>query len=336
LLPPPATVPEVFRAPLHLFGPLVNHAEGGPPAITAGLSMVRIAHLTDPHLPLAGVRLAELAGKRILGYLSWRLKRHRRHRAACLEKVLADIRAAATDHIVLTGDVVNISSRAEFAAAEKWLARLGPPGEVSLVPGNHDRYVAEADAAGLGRLRPWMSGSDSQQPPGTFPYVRYVRNVAVIGLDSAWPAPWTEASGRVGEEQLTRLAHLLRDCRGKGLFRLLLVHHPPLPDLATKPRKALKDAEALAGVLRRHGAEVVLFGHNHTWIHETLESDQGPVHLLAAPSASMRPDAADRPAAGWALLAIDRRRGRWIAEVERRGLARDGRLRTLERFTLAF
>ncbi len=296
--------------------------------------MVRIAHLTDPHLPLAGVRLSELFSKRILGFLSWTLKRHRRHRPACLEKVLADIRAAAPDHIALTGDVVNISTRAEFVAAEQWLARLGGPDILTLVPGNHDHYVADAMDAGLARLFPWMSGSDSQVEAGTFPFVRYVRNVALIGVDSSYPAPWTEASGRVGSRQLERLARILADCREKGLFRLVLVHHPPLFHLALKPRKALKDADALAAVLRHEGAEAVLFGHNHWWAHEVLESVTGPVHLLGGPSASMTPEQRHRPAAGWQLLEVGRRRGQWLLTVERRELGGDGRMRTRERLVL--
>ncbi len=296
--------------------------------------MVRIAHLTDPHLPLAGVQLSELFGKRILGFLSWMLKRHRRHRPACLEKVLADIRAAMPDHIVLTGDVVNIATRAEFAAAEKWLTRAGSPGDLTLVPGNHDHYVADATQAGLARLHPWMAGSDSQVEPGTFPFVRYVRNVAVIGLDSSYPAPWTEASGHLGEDQRDRLARLLADSREKGLFRLVLVHHPPLFELASKPRKALKDADALAAVLRQEGAEAVLFGHNHWWSHDVLESTTGPVHLLGAPSASMTRDQARRPPAGWQLLEIGRRRGQWLLTVERRELGTDGRMRVRERLAL--
>ena len=308
--------------------------------------MVRIAHITDPHLPLAGVRPAELFGKRILGWLSWRLRRWRNHRPACLEKVVADVRAAAPGHVVVTGDVVNISARAEFVRARAWLAALGGPREVTFVPGNHDRYVAEAPRAGLASLMPWMTDAAADDgaagaraaaargrvPPA--PFVRYVRNVAIIGLDSSWPAPWKEASGMVGAEQLARLAETLDDCRRKGLFRLLLIHHPPLAELASKPRKALRDADRMAEVLRHHGVEAVLFGHNHTWARAELETAGGPAFLLTAPSASMAPGRG-RPAAGWQMLEITRRQGSWRLTVERRQLAADGRMITRERLELA-
>jgi len=199
--------------------------------------MIRIAHITDVHLPLAGVSLRELASKRILGWLSWRLRRFRRHRPACLQAVIADMRAHEPDHVVLTGDLVNISTRREFAAARAWLEGLASPRDLTFIPGNHDRYVAEAPAAGLVTLSPWMTaGTKETEEMPRFPRVRYLRNVAIISLDSTYPAPWGEASGRLGLEQIERLALLLADAREKGLFRLLLVHHPPLFSLASSPR----------------------------------------------------------------------------------------------------
>ncbi len=291
---------------LALFPPAVNH------------SMVSIAHLTDPHLPLAAATGRELMSKRMLGWLSWRLRRWRNHRLECLDAVTSSIRAASPDAIAITGDLVNISTRAEFTAARRWLQSLGSPREVMLVPGNHDHYTADATSAGLPGLAPWMSASGNGGDVD-FPSVRYLGNVALIGLDSTYPAPWTEASGLLGEEQLSRLAAMLDDCAAKGLCRVILIHHPPLAELATSPRKALKDAEALRQVVERHGAEVVLFGHNHLWMHEQLPTRTGIAHLLAAPSASMA-NGRSKPAAGWQLLSISRKPGQWHISVARHSI----------------
>ncbi len=292
--------------------------------------MIRIAHITDVHLPLAGATVRELASKRILGWLSWRLRRFRRHRAACLNTVIADMQAHAPDHIVLTGDLVNISTRREFAAARTWLETLAPPERLTFIPGNHDLYVANALQAGLVTLAPWMTAKNEvAQTMPRFPLVRYVSNVAIISLNSTYPAPWGEASGRLGLEQIERLARLLEETRSKGLFRLVILHHPPLFSLATSPRKALKDADALEQVLREKGAEAVLYGHNHLWKHDVLKSRTGPVHLLAAPSASYRPGG-KKPAAGWQMLGIARRQGAWRLHLLRRGLDRQGQPMTLK------
>ena len=294
-----------------------------------------LAHFTDPHLPLAGARLTELFGKRLVGWLSWTLRRRRSHRAAVLQALLADVKEQAPEaFLVLTGDVVNISTRAEFAAARAWLEELAPPAKLALVPGNHDHYVADARRAGLPLLAPWMGGSAAAGTLPQFPTVRYVRNIAVIGLDSTYPAPWREASGRLGEAQLERLEVVLRDCADKGFCRVVLVHHPPLPALCEKPRKALKDAAALEAVLRRAGAELVLFGHTHRWAHLAQEVNGGVMHVLSAPSASMNVGG-KRPAAGWQHIVIERRQGRWVFRVERRELAEKGEMHVRETLALA-
>ncbi len=287
------------------------------------ISMATIAHFTDPHLPLTGASPRELASKRILGWLSWRLRRRHNHHADVLTRITDDIMACSPDVLALTGDVVNIATRSEFAATRHWLERLAPPERLMLVPGNHDFYVRDALKAGLPRLAPWMTGRPEERMP-EFPTVRYVGNVALIGVDSTWPAPWREASGMVGEEQLERLRHLLANSAAKGFCRIVLIHHPPLAELASKPRKALKDADRLHAVLVEQGAEAVLYGHNHEWAHRPLETRTGIAHILSAPSASMAPGRR-KPPAGWQLLEVERRRGEWVIDVTRRALASDGK-----------
>jgi 3',5'-cyclic AMP phosphodiesterase CpdA len=70
------------------------------------------------------------------------------------------------------------------------------------------------------------------------------------------------AAGRVGLEQMAALDDVLERLGREGLVRVVLIHHPPLPG-QTAPRRALQDADALAAVLTRRGAELVLHGHNH-------------------------------------------------------------------------
>jgi 3',5'-cyclic AMP phosphodiesterase CpdA len=110
--------------------------------------MFVLAHLSDPHLgPLPRPRLTELLGKRATGYLNWRRKRQYVHRSAVLARIVADLKAQKPDHIAVTGDLVNISLAGEYAPARAWLEALGPPGDVTLVPGNHDVYVRKAATA---------------------------------------------------------------------------------------------------------------------------------------------------------------------------------------------
>src|SRR5215467_1532565 len=123
-----------------------------------------LAHLSDPHLgplPQPGVR--ELASKRLLGYINWRRSRHRRHRRDALDAITHDLLDRRPDHVAITGDLVNIALPAEFAHAGRWLETLGQPADVSVVPGNHDAYVAAATRYRDRHWLPYMTG-DSPSP----------------------------------------------------------------------------------------------------------------------------------------------------------------------------
>jgi 3',5'-cyclic AMP phosphodiesterase CpdA len=118
-----------------------------------------LAHLSDPHLaPLPPPRLGELASKRLLGYLNWVRKRHAIHRRDVVAAIVADLHAAKPDHIAVTGDLVNIALPTEIANAAHWLETLGPPAQVSLVPGNHDAYVPGAAGRCVQVWAPYMAG----------------------------------------------------------------------------------------------------------------------------------------------------------------------------------
>ena len=92
-----------------------------------------------------------------------------------------------------------------------------------------------------------------------------------------------------------------------------MIHHPPLPGLAS-PRKALFDAGQLRDVLEAQGAELVLHGHNHEHMLNTLNSRFGTVHVLGVPSASLV-ESEHHPVAGWNLYRIQRQAGKWQIEV---------------------
>ena len=92
-----------------------------------------------------------------------------------------------------------------------------------------------------------------------------------------------------------------------------MIHHPPLPGLAS-PRKALIDAAPLRDVLEAQGAELVLHGHNHEHMLNTLNSRFGAVHVLGVPSASLIEEQ-HHPLAAWNLYRIQRLAGKWQIDV---------------------
>lgn len=295
--------------------------------------MFTLAHLSDPHLgPLPQPRPHHLFGKRLVGYLNW-YRRQGMHRPEALEAVLDDLQQQGPDHIAVTGDLVNLALPAEFTHALAWLRRLGEPGDVSVIPGNHDAYVPLWRSEGY---RLWMEYMRSDEAgraftaasTARFPYVRVFGQVALIGTSTARPTAPFVAAGRLGRGQLGRLERVLAALGQAGLIRVLLIHHPPLPGMADW-RRGLHDARRLRKVLIEHGAELVLHGHEHRFRLSWLTRSDGPVPIVGVPSASAAAPATKaspggKPPAAYHLYCIGRSAQGCVIEMTRRGLIEDG------------
>lgn len=239
----------------------------------------KFAHISDLHLPpLPAVTPREIVNKRLLGFLSWHRKRRYRHRPAAVAALERLLGGQAVDHICITGDVTNLGLAREFAAADRWLDSLGTPDTITFVPGNHDAYVTAATKAMREHFGRWL--------PDAFPSVAHHDGATIIGLSSAVATPPFRATGRVGSDQLERLASILDETRGEGRLRILMIHHPAADGIVGR-RKALTDAEELRRVLYHRPVDLVLHGHGHHAVRYELESRQGPIPVLGAGSASL-------------------------------------------------
>ena len=296
--------------------------------------MFTLAHLSDPHLgPLPRAGAHHFMGKRLLGYLNWQ-RRRGVHRPEALDAIVADLHAQSPNHIAVTGDLVNLALPAEFAQALAWLRGLGAPGEVSVVPGNHDAYVPLRRAQGVRLWADYMRSNTAgaafaPAAEARFPYVRAFGRVALIGLSSARPTAPFVAAGRLGRTQMRRLDDVLAATGDAGLVRVVLIHHPPLPGLADW-RRGLHDARALADILARRGAELVLHGHLHRFMLNWARSPRGRIPVAGAPSASAAASASDphaahaRPPAAYHLYRIAKSGSGHVIEMTQRGLIEGG------------
>jgi 3',5'-cyclic AMP phosphodiesterase CpdA len=274
--------------------------------------MFTLAHLSDPHLPMPRATALELIGKRATGYLNWWRRRVHLHLPQALAGIVADIKEQKPDHIALTGDLVNISLTTEFSRAAEWLQALGGPADVTLVPGNHDVYVATAWPESLGLWGAYMAGDGA--PPATsfdvFPTLRRRGPVALVGLSSGVPKPPLFATGTLGEAQIAKAERLLADLKREPLTT---VSH----------FKRLTDAAAFQAMIRRVGCELVLHGHNHRSEVARIAGPDGPVPVIGVTSASAAPDS-KYGRARYHLIHIERENGGWRMDVELRALRADG------------
>jgi 3',5'-cyclic AMP phosphodiesterase CpdA len=254
----------------------------------------------------------------MLGFLNWKRKRGAAHRADVLDALVRDLKARAFDHLAVTGDLINIALEAEFAPARAWLEHLGAPDDVTLVPGNHDAYVRATAGRAARDWAAYMRGDELE----VFPFVRRRGPVALVGLSSALPTPPFMATGRLGTDQLAKLESVLAELKREGLFRIVLIHHPPVSAPA-RYFKRLTDAGALRAALRKHGAELLIHGHDHVRRLVWLEGPNDRIPAMGVPSASGAAEHAAEPAA-YHLFEIAGSTGAWRCTMIARGFARGG------------
>jgi len=293
-----------------------------------------LAHLSDPHLSSpAGSGFVPLLNKRILGYLAWRY--HHRH-VNCphiLAAMLRDLAVAAPDHVVVTGDITYLGLPHELREASLWLRRLGPPERVTLVLGNHDAYVAKAWQEAQRAWAPYLAGDCQAMAAASLPAVRVRGPLALIGLSSARPSAPFLAVGSLGDDQLEHFAAALAAAHRRGLLRIVLLHHSPVPG-GIAWHKRLTDAHRFLDVLGRQGAELILHGHAHvTQVRELYAGTRTiPIFGVAAASDS-RPD--PQYTARYHLYRFEREANGWMLTVTARSFCpAQGRFTMLQQWHL--
>ena len=295
------------------------------------MEVFKLAHLSDPHLPpLPRPKLRDLAGKRALGYLNWTRNRRKFHRRDVLDTLVSDLQAQAPDHIAITGDLVNLALEAEFPPARAWLESVGAPDRVTVIPGNHDAYVRVTAHRFAEVLGHYLDGDDAPGRASAFPFVRRRGPLALISVSSAVPTPPLMATGWLGRAQLDALGRVLAQLSAEQAFRVLLIHHP----LRSVSRaKRLTDSSQLRALLRQHGVELILHGHDH--VHSTIWIDgpNGTIPAIGVPSASALAHGR-YPAAAYNLFSIERNGAAWRCEQTVRGMDDGLRVQQLQQTRL--
>jgi 3',5'-cyclic AMP phosphodiesterase CpdA len=293
------------------------------------MASFKLAHLSDPHLPpLPRARLSELAGKRALGYLNWTRNRRKYYRREVLDALVADMQAQSPDHIAVTGDLVNLALEAEFEPAQAWLKSVGEPHLVTTIPGNHDAYVRKTRHRFVESFGDYLSSDEASG--NAFPFLRRRGPIALIGLSSAVPTPPLMATGTLGRGQREALERVLTNLAGEDAFRVLLVHHPLRSD--SRPKR-LTDSKPLLALLKKHGVDLVLHGHDH--VHSTMWFDgpDGKIPSIGVPAASALARGR-HPAAAYNLYEIERDGNGWRCEQISRGIDSDMRIKEIRRTRL--
>ncbi len=269
--------------------------------------MLRIAHLSDPHVGHVSsnlLRIARLVLPRSRGEGAWDVATrlvasswferrslwepllrsvHLTHtyETRSLVAVVQSAREHGCDHIILTGDVANLGAASEMREAKLILASFGYDGaHVTVVPGNHD-VINFHEVAEFRRVM----GEEE------WPHLEQIGDdVVVLAMDSTaygedldWrDALSLNARGLFSEGTIARADQLLASVP-KESFKILCCHHH-LVDLPPDgyvdewsgrfdPRQAgpADRAEDLLDVAQKHGVGLLLFGHRHRATHHLFK-----------------------------------------------------------------
>jgi Icc protein len=188
--------------------------------------MITFAHISDLHIDL---------GERA---------------TARAERLIARLAAMpGLDAVLVTGDIADHGTAAEYVVAGDLLARLDVP--VLVLPGNHD--VREQFGPGL--LGRESSGAEINQ-------LVTIGGTDFLLCDSVIPG---ESGGLLSETTLTWLKTALSE-RDPGRPALVAFHHPPaVLHIPFLDRIRQTGEERLAEVLRPHPEVAALIcGHAHT------------------------------------------------------------------------
>lgn len=284
--------------------------------------MITLAHISDIHLsPMPEVALRDLLGKRLTGFLNWKLKRHGELNSETLSRLVAHMQGQNADFTAVTGDLTNLALDSEVARAGKWLEALGSPDRIAVCPGNHDAYVAGALETAQKDWGDYLKGETLDG--AAFPFVRRVGELAIISCSSAVPTRPFLAIGRFDEKQAERLGRILQSMGDAGYFRTVLIHHPPNAELQ-HPSFGLKGHRLFRQVIAEHGAELILHGHTHrSSIHSIAgKNHEVPVVGVAAASAAQG-GTLDDPAR-YNLFRIEKSGEGWTCTMREYGFQRLG------------
>jgi 3',5'-cyclic AMP phosphodiesterase CpdA len=264
---------------------------------------MRLAHCSDLHLlSHDGAGIGKLMNKRWIGAANLLTNRSRHYHVAAFEQMVDDINAQGIDQVLCTGDVTNLALEQEFKFAREKFDRLaGGPHNVTVLPGNHDAYVAEgleffatvfADYHTTDPGWEWPESDDGDR----WPIVRVRGELAIIGVSTSRATPWFTAYGEIGQAQLQRLAQVLADPRLAGKVCIVAVHHPPAGKRAESRIRGLHDHAAFAKVIEAGGADLIVHGHEHRDMTEQLAGPAGPIAVRGVASGTYSHDKPERTA----------------------------------------
>ena len=239
---------------------------------------MRFAQISDIHVPdFEGVTARDFMNKRITGALNLLTGRRGSHPVDLAERLIADVSDQHLDHVMVTGDITNLSLPGEFQRVSRLLRLLGGYDNLTVIPGNHDVYTRGSERQGrfLSYFGDVLFKDDTPTSKRTFPAIKDLGPVTVCALSSAVPTLPFLAYGKVSATQLDEMVEALSTPAREKQFKVALVHHNLAPQKSAFKQwsSRLQNADAVIDRCFQAGVDLLLHGHTHLANNFTITRD---------------------------------------------------------------
>lgn len=156
--------------------------------------------------------------------------------------------------VVMSGDVTQRATEAQFRLASEFLARLPAPASL-VVPGNHDIPLVNLALRAFAPFSRFSKAFGAELEP-----IHDEETLLVIGVNTVMPI-WHQ-QGAVSTRQIERVCRLLRKA-SPGQVRIVVCHHPVHVIRAEDDKNLLRGADEAVPQWVAAGADLVLGGHIH-------------------------------------------------------------------------
>ncbi len=238
---------------------------------------MKIGHISDIHwLDTTGTHFTDFLNKRISGGINLLAGRAKKHSKETVKAALSALKDNGCEHLIVTGDLSNLALSAELTAVKAVLNEFFPDEMMTIVPGNHDFYTRESQKVRRFETLIYTSkpGNIDTGLDTTWPFVKIVQDVAIIGLNSARPRPWFVAGGILGDQQIEDLKKVLELPEVSSRTKIVALHHHIYQVLTTpgESLRNLREREELVKICQELGVAMIVHGHNHDFTQKKVDN----------------------------------------------------------------
>lgn len=267
-------------------------------------SKTKIAHMSDIHVWCDPPQEATIMPtwsdfKRLSGYLNLKMTRGPNAFSATIWQHSLQECQKNCQHLIISGDVTNISMQHEFKMARQIVndyflkpiiaannsSSINVWEHLTVVPGNHDAYCPDAVTndyfgAQFGDTHTYAATHKIEKHDDRFPSIKLVPNssVMIISVNTAIPTAMFVAGGIIDRKQMDKAVKLVEQVPNNDqYYKIVVIHHPPVSRLYVEVANSVgglmaSDRVLFAEYCDKMGAHLALYGHTHVPHAERLNN----------------------------------------------------------------